>query len=99
MMYAFAVELHMPFEKALDEVNQAITEEGLGVVTAENFKPTRGIRLQGDLGLYGTRGPSPPPWRKRDTSARRRSRRHSSSPAMRRLARVASASAGGIAVV
>jgi hypothetical protein len=52
MMYAFAAELHMPFEKALEEVNQAIKEEGLGVVSDVDVQSIMRTKLQEDVAPY-----------------------------------------------
>jgi len=65
MMYAFAVELHMPFEKALEEVNQAIKEEGLGVVSDVDVQSIMRTKLQADVAPYRILGACAPSLAKR----------------------------------
>jgi len=65
MMYAFGVELHMPFEMALEQVNQAIKDEGLGVVSEVDVQAIMRAKLQEDVAPYRILGACAPGLAKR----------------------------------
>jgi len=65
MMYAFGVELHMPFEKAIEQVNQAVKEEGLGVVSDVDVQSIVRTKLQEDVAPYRILGACAPGLAKR----------------------------------
>jgi uncharacterized protein (DUF302 family) len=69
MMYAFSVELHSPFEKALEQVNQAIKEEGLGVVSDVDVQSIMHTKLQEDIAPYRILGACAPVLAKRAIEA------------------------------
>ena len=69
MMYAFSVELHMPFEKALDQVDKAIKEEGLGVVSDVDVQSIMRAKLQENIAPYRILGACAPGLAKRAIEA------------------------------
>jgi len=65
MMYAFAVELHIPFEKALEQVIQAVKDEGLGVVSDVDVQSIMRTKLHEDVAPYRMLGACVPGLAKR----------------------------------
>jgi len=65
MMYAFSVELRLPFEEALERVNQAIKDEGLGVVSDVDVQAIMRAKLQEDVAPYRILGACAPRLAKR----------------------------------
>ena len=65
MMYAFSVEFHMPFEEALERVNQAIKDEGLGIVSDVDVQAIMRAKLQEDVAPYRILGACAPRLAKR----------------------------------
>lgn len=65
MMYAFSVELRLPFEEALERVNQAIKDEGLGVVSDVDVQAIMRAKLQEDIAPYRILGACAPRLAKR----------------------------------
>ena len=65
MMYAFGVELHMPFKQALDRVNQALKEGGLGVVSDVDVQAIMRSKLQEEVPPYRILGACAPQLAKR----------------------------------
>ena len=60
MMYAFGVELRMPFAQALEQVLQAMTEEGLGTVSDVDVQDIMRTKLQQDTPPYRILGACAP---------------------------------------
>jgi uncharacterized protein (DUF302 family) len=65
MMYAFGVELHMPFNQALDQVNRAVKDEGLGVVSDVDVQAIMRSKLQEEIRPYRILGACAPHLAKR----------------------------------
>jgi uncharacterized protein (DUF302 family) len=65
MIYAFGVELHMPFKQALDRVNQALKEGGLGVVSDVDVQAIMRSKLQEEVPPYRILGACAPQLAKR----------------------------------
>ena len=65
MMYAFGIELHMPFEKALAQVTQAIKQEGIEVVSDVDVQAIMRAKLQEDVAPYRILGACAPGFAKR----------------------------------
>ena len=65
MMYAFSVELRLPFEEALERVNQAIKDEGLGIVSDVDVQAIMRAKLQEDVAPYRILGACAPRLAKR----------------------------------
>ena len=65
MMYAFGVELHMPFDKALEQVNQAVKDEGLGIVSDVDVQAIMRAKLQEEVAPYRILGACAPAFAKR----------------------------------
>jgi uncharacterized protein (DUF302 family) len=65
MMYAFGVELHMPFNQALEQVNRAIKDEGLGVVSDVDVQAIMRSKLQEEIRPYRILGACAPQLAKR----------------------------------
>lgn len=60
MMYAFGVELDMPFEEALQKVNQAVKDEGLGIVSEVDVQAIMRAKLEKDVPPYRILGACAP---------------------------------------
>jgi len=60
MLYAFSVELTMPFDRALEEVNRAIKEEGLGVVSEVDIQTVMRNKLKENVSPYRILGACAP---------------------------------------
>jgi uncharacterized protein (DUF302 family) len=69
MMYAFGVELHMPFKDALEKVKQAIQDEGLGVVSDVDVQAVMRNKLQEEIPPYRILGACAPGLAKRVIAA------------------------------
>ena len=65
MMYAFGVELRMPFLDALEKVNQAISEEGLGIVSEIDVQAVMRKKLNEEIPPYRILGACAPKLAKR----------------------------------
>ncbi len=65
MMYAFGVELRMPFIDALEKVNQAISEEGLGIVSEIDVQAVMRKKLNEEIPPYRILGACAPNLAKR----------------------------------
>lgn len=65
MMYAFGVELRMPFTEALERVNQALRDEGLGVVSEVNVQTIMRDKLKEEIAPYRILGACAPRLAKR----------------------------------
>ena len=65
MMYAFGVELHMPFKEALGQVNQAIKDEGLGIVSDVDVQSIMRNKIQEEIAPYRILGACAPSLAKR----------------------------------
>jgi uncharacterized protein (DUF302 family) len=65
MMYAFGVELRMPFIDALEKVNQAISEEGLGIVSEIDVQAVMRKKLNEEIPPYRILGACAPKLAKR----------------------------------
>jgi uncharacterized protein (DUF302 family) len=59
-MYAFGVELRMPFKEALERVNQALKDEGLGVVSDVDVQSIMLNKLQEEVVPYRILGACAP---------------------------------------
>jgi uncharacterized protein (DUF302 family) len=65
MIYAFGVELHMPFKEALEQVNQVLKGEGLGVVSDVDVQAVMRSKLQEEMPAYRILGACAPQLAKR----------------------------------
>jgi uncharacterized protein (DUF302 family) len=65
MMYAFGVELRMPFKQALEQVTQAMAEEGLGTVSDVDVQNIMLTKLQEQTPPYRILGACAPALAKR----------------------------------
>lgn len=65
MMYAFGVELRMPFIDALEKVNQAISQEGLGIVSEIDVQAVMRKKLNEEIPPYRILGACAPKLAKR----------------------------------
>ncbi len=65
MMYAFGVELHMPFNVAVERVIQALKDEGLGVVSDVDVQAIMRNKLQEEIAPYRILGACAPGLAKR----------------------------------
>ncbi len=65
MMYAFGVELHMPFNEAVVQVQQAIQGEGLGIVSDVDVQAIMRNKLQEEIAPYRLLGACAPRLAKR----------------------------------
>jgi len=65
MIYAFGVELHMPFDEALAQVQGAIQAEGLGVVSDVDVQAIMRNKLQEEVAPYRMLGACSPQLAKR----------------------------------
>jgi len=65
MMYAFSVELYMPFEMAVEQVQQALKDEGLGIVSDVDVQAIMRAKLQEDVASYRILGACAPGLAKR----------------------------------
>ncbi len=65
MMYAFGVELRLPFSQALDAVNEAIREAGLGVVSEIDVQAVMRKKLNEEVPAYRILGACAPGLAKR----------------------------------
>jgi uncharacterized protein (DUF302 family) len=65
MIYAFGVELHMPFKEALERVSQALKEEGLGIVSDVDVQAIMRSKLQEAVPPYRILGACAPQLAKR----------------------------------
>jgi uncharacterized protein (DUF302 family) len=65
MIYAFGVELHMPFDEAILQVQQAIQAEGLGVVSDVDVQAIMRNKLQEEIAPYRMLGACAPRLAKR----------------------------------
>ncbi len=65
MIYAFGVELHMPFDEALAQVQAAIQAEGLGVVSDVDVQAIMRNKLQEEIAPYRMLGACAPALAKR----------------------------------
>jgi uncharacterized protein (DUF302 family) len=64
-MYAFGVELHMPFNVAVERVIQALKDEGLGVVSDVDVQAIMRNKLQEEIAPYRILGACAPGLAKR----------------------------------
>ncbi len=64
-MYAFSVELRMPFEQAIEAVQTAIKEEKLGIVSDVDVHAIVKAKLNQDMGRYRILGACAPGLAKR----------------------------------
>jgi uncharacterized protein (DUF302 family) len=69
MMYAFSVELQMPVEKALEQLNQALKEEKLGIVSDVDVQAIMRAKLQEEIPPYRILGACAPGLAKRVIAA------------------------------
>lgn len=60
MMYAFSVELRLPFDQALEEVNKALAEESLGVVSEVDVQAVMRDKLGEEIPPYRILGACAP---------------------------------------
>lgn len=65
MMYAFSVELRMPFESAMEQLNQALKEEKLGIVSDVDVQAIMRAKLQEEVPSYRILGACAPTLAKR----------------------------------
>ena len=65
MIYAFGVELHMPFDEALAQVQEAIQGAGLGVVSDVDVQAIMRNKLQEEIPPYRMLGACAPGLAKR----------------------------------
>jgi uncharacterized protein (DUF302 family) len=65
MIYAFGVELHLPFDEAVAQVQQAIQAEGLGVVSDVDVQAIMRNKLQEEVAPYRMLGACSPQLAKR----------------------------------
>ncbi len=65
MMYAFGVELRMPFIDALEKVSQAISQEGLGIVSEIDVQAVMRKKLNEEIPPYRILGACAPKLAKR----------------------------------
>jgi len=65
MIYAFGVELRMPFSDALEKVNEAISQEGLGIVSEVDVQAVMRKKLQEEIPPYRILGACAPRLAKR----------------------------------
>ena len=65
MIYAFGVELHVPFDEAVAQVQQAIQAEGLGVVSDVDVQAIMRSKLQEEIPPYRMLGACSPQLAKR----------------------------------
>jgi uncharacterized protein (DUF302 family) len=65
MIYAFGVELHIPFKEGLERVNQALKDEGLGVVSDVDVQAIMRNKLQEEVPAYRILGACAPQLAKR----------------------------------
>ena len=65
MMYAFGVELRMPFDEALEKVNAAVREEGMGIVSEVDVQAVMRDKLQEQVAPYRILGACAPRLAKR----------------------------------
>ena len=65
MIYAFGVELHMPFKEALEQVNEVLKGEGLGVVSDVDVQAVMRSKLQEEMPAYRILGACAPQLAKR----------------------------------
>jgi uncharacterized protein (DUF302 family) len=65
MIYAFSVELDMPFDNALEKVNEAIKAEGLGIVSEVDVQAVMRNKLQEEIAPYRILGACSPRLAKR----------------------------------
>jgi uncharacterized protein (DUF302 family) len=65
MIYAFGVELHMPFDEAILQVQQAIQTEGLGVVSDVDVQAIMRSKLHEEIAPYRMLGACAPRLAKR----------------------------------
>lgn len=60
MIYAFGVELRMPFDQALEKVHAAVKDEGLGIVSEVNVQAVMRNKLQEEIRPYRILGACAP---------------------------------------
>lgn len=65
MMYAFGVELRMPFSQALEQVTEAIKEAGMGVVSEIDVQAVMRKKLNEEIPAYRILGACAPELAKR----------------------------------
>ena len=65
MIYAFGVELHLPFDEAVAQVQQAIQAEGLGVVSDVDVQTIIRNKLQEEIAPWRMLGACAPGLAKR----------------------------------
>lgn len=65
MIYAFGVELHLPFDEAIAQVQQAIQAEGLGVVSDVDVQSIIRNKLQEEVAPWRMLGACAPGLAKR----------------------------------
>lgn len=65
MIYAFGVELHLPFDEAVAQVQQAIQAEGLGVVSDVDVQSIIRNKLQEEIAPWRMLGACAPGLAKR----------------------------------
>ncbi len=68
-MYAFSVEMHMPFEEATEKVMQAIEDEGLGIVSDVDVQAVMRKKLNEEIQPYRILGACAPALAKRAIEA------------------------------
>jgi len=65
MIYAFSVELDMPFDEALSAVNAAVKDAGLGIVSEVDVQSVMRAKLQEEIPPYRILGACAPGLAKR----------------------------------
>jgi uncharacterized protein (DUF302 family) len=65
MMYAFGIELHTPYDDAVEQLKQALGAEGLGVVSEIDVQSIMRAKLQEEIPPYRILGACAPKLAKR----------------------------------
>ena len=68
-MYAFSVEMHMPFEEAMEKLMQAVEDEGFGIVSDVDVQALMRKKLNEEIQPYRILGACAPALAKRAIEA------------------------------